>query len=444
MATNDMRLLQIAHFADMIKWSAQGSAFGNVKSKFPLVPLSVVLRRIKEPITIEDGVLYKRITIRNNGRGVVQRDELLGSEIGTKRQFVAHAGQFIISRIDARNGAFGIVPEELEGAVVTNDFWLFEVQNALPEYLMLVLSSERFQQYWQTQSSGTTNRQRVSESDFLNSRISLPTVEQQRAMLCRYNSCITRSHKLKEASEKIRDEACNWLLDRLSVKKREIIKGTSSLICLYKFSNLSRWDVWTKNLEYYSNVYNSVPFSCLTIGKPLYGANEKASKVKSDIRYIRITDINEDGSLGDDFVSAGNVDKRYLLHENDFLIARSGNTVGKTFLYTHSMGKAIYAGYLVKYVLNTERILPLYLFYYTKSPVFKQWIEGNMRVVGQPNINGQEYLSAPIILPPLDVQHLIAKKMSNCGRKIKDLSSQAESILKCARKQFENTIFDEA
>ena len=108
MATSDTRLLQIAHFADMTRWSAHGSAFGNVKSKFPLVPLSVVLRRIKEPITIEDGVLYKRITIRNNGRGVVQRDELLGSEIGTKRQFVAHAGRFIISRIDSSYFSFQI------------------------------------------------------------------------------------------------------------------------------------------------------------------------------------------------------------------------------------------------------------------------------------------------------------------------------------------------
>ena len=172
MAATNISLLHIAHFSGPSKWSAQDTVFDNVDNRFPLVPLSKILTRVKEAVEIEDVALYKRITVRLYGQGVLLRDEVLGKEIGTKRQFVAHAGQLIISRIDARNGAFGIVPEELEGAIVTNDFWLFEVHNALSEYLMLVLSSELFQQYWQMQSSGTTNRQRISEDSFLESKTS--------------------------------------------------------------------------------------------------------------------------------------------------------------------------------------------------------------------------------------------------------------------------------
>ena len=217
MATNDTQLLQIAHFANMTRWSAHGSAFGNVKSRFPLVPLSTILTRIKEPVIIEDGVLYKRITVRNNGRGVVQRDELQGSEIGTKRQFLAHAGQFIISRIDARNGAFGIVPKELEGAVVTNDFWLFEVQKALPEYLMLVLSSKRFQQYWQTQSSGTTNRQRVSEDVFLCSKIALPSIDDQIEIVRNYQQTSTTALHIIDEATHLESSISEYLNDVLGI-----------------------------------------------------------------------------------------------------------------------------------------------------------------------------------------------------------------------------------
>ena len=173
MAMTKSDFLHIVRFVDLDKWSAHDAVFENMDNRFLLVPLSKVLKRVKEPVIIEDGALYKRITVRLYGQGVLKRDELLGAEIGTKRQFLAHAGQLIISRIDARNGAFGIVPSELEGAIVTNDFWLFDVQNALPEYLMLVLSSELFQRYWQTQSSGTTNRQRVDEDSFLSSLIVL-------------------------------------------------------------------------------------------------------------------------------------------------------------------------------------------------------------------------------------------------------------------------------
>ena len=125
MQTKSPDILQIARFSSLSTWSASHIALTEIHSKYPLVPLSKILKRVKEPINIEDNTLYKRVTVRNNGRGVVQRDELHGREIGTKRQFIAHAGQLIISRIDARNGAFGIVPKELEGAIVTNDFWLF-------------------------------------------------------------------------------------------------------------------------------------------------------------------------------------------------------------------------------------------------------------------------------------------------------------------------------
>lgn len=158
MRTSEQQVLNFVRFVDLSRWSAGSALLKKIKSSYPLLPLSCVLKRIKEPVVIEDEKCYRRITVRLYGQGVIERDELYGKDIGTKRQFIAREGQLIISRIDARNGAFGIVPKELDGAVVTNDFWLFNVNNALPQYLMLVLSSKRFQEYWETQSSGTTNR----------------------------------------------------------------------------------------------------------------------------------------------------------------------------------------------------------------------------------------------------------------------------------------------
>ena len=106
MATTDNNVLHITRFSNLTKWSAHDAVFENMENHFPLVPLSKVLKRVKEPVNIDDDTLYKRITVRLYGQGVLQRDELLGKEIGTKRQFLAHSGQLIISRIDARNGAF--------------------------------------------------------------------------------------------------------------------------------------------------------------------------------------------------------------------------------------------------------------------------------------------------------------------------------------------------
>ena len=179
-------ILKTVKFANLSRWSVNSTLAQKIKSKYPLVPLSQVMKRIKEPVCVENDILYKRITVRLYGLGVLQRDELYGRDIGTKKQFIARKGQLIISRIDARNGAFGIVPDELDGAIVTNDFWLFDVKNAIPQYLSLVLSSQYFQKYWESQSSGTTNRQRVDEDAFLMSKIALPSIDEQFDLINQY------------------------------------------------------------------------------------------------------------------------------------------------------------------------------------------------------------------------------------------------------------------
>ena len=74
------------------------------------VPLSLLLRQTRQPVTLENGTEYKQVTVSLHGRGVGLRRRALGEEIRTKRQFVIRTGQLIYSRIDARNGAFGLVP----------------------------------------------------------------------------------------------------------------------------------------------------------------------------------------------------------------------------------------------------------------------------------------------------------------------------------------------
>jgi type I restriction enzyme S subunit len=86
-----------------------------------------ILARNKTLVTVQTGTRYRQVTIRTNFKGVVLRGTQDGSVIGTKKQFAVSAGQFILSRIDARNGAFGIVPKELDGAIVTNDFLAFDI-----------------------------------------------------------------------------------------------------------------------------------------------------------------------------------------------------------------------------------------------------------------------------------------------------------------------------
>lgn len=453
MATNDTRLLQIAHFADITKWSAHGAAFGNEKSRFPLVPLSEVLRRIKEPIAIEDGILYKRITVRNNGRGVVQRDELHGSAIGTKRQFVAHAGQLIISRIDARNGAFGIVPEELEGAVVTNDFWLFEVQKALPEYLMLVLSSKRFQQYWQTQSSGTTNRQRVSEGDFLDSMIALPPIKTQLLLVSRYNKALeiaqTNIMKAKRLEAGINDV----FLMRLNITVHEARNSDEHRINFYRFSECDRWSVdylLNKNSCKFieTSTYPIVRVKDIVCSYQ-YGLSEKATEDAAGIPILRMNNIkNSSVDISDLKYLSSDTDSvdKYILNCGDLLFNRTNSKelVGKMAVFSLP-GKYVFASYLIRVVINTNIADVKYINYLFATKIIRSQIDLLSRqVLGQANINVAELNSLKLPLPPLAVQRDIVVEIDKLIQEASSCRRKADELNKSVSLEFEEVIFDEA
>lgn len=451
MATNDMRLLQIAHFADMIKWSAQGSAFGNVKSKFPLVPLSVVLRRIKEPITIEDGVLYKRITIRNNGRGVVQRDELLGSEIGTKRQFVAHAGQFIISRIDARNGAFGIVPEELEGAVVTNDFWLFEVQNALPEYLMLVLSSKRFQQYWQTQSSGTTNRQRVSESDFLHSRIALSNIDIQKKLIEGYTNKTRVACSFDAQAQKILDDLNDYLFEELGIKE-QCKNADMQLINYTSFSRLYQWGVDKHNIAFPYMFAKYSPFSfankptwvnALLRGKsPRYSSNATCIVLNQKCNRVDSIDLTFAKKVAVDWLDQ--IDKDHLTKENDILINSTGEgTIGRASLVRKEFAGLAYDSHMLLLRVNATELDAQLVVDLLNSPFGRKQVElyKSAQATKQTELGIENAKRFLFPMPDISEQKRISAQVNEMKKESTRLRDDAKSLRQQASNEFEASVF---
>jgi type I restriction enzyme M protein len=145
--------------------------------------LGTFLRRVKEEADIRANKKYNQVTVKLYGKGVVRRSTLLGSEIKTRPQYFARTGQLIMSKIDARNGAFGIVPPELDGAVVTGDFPLFKIDVAVvhPAYLALLLNSHRFIEACKRASKGTTNRKRLREELFVQESLPIPPLHIQLA-----------------------------------------------------------------------------------------------------------------------------------------------------------------------------------------------------------------------------------------------------------------------
>lgn len=128
---------------------------------------------------------YKQITARLWGKGLTLRGEVPGSAIAAARQYCAKAGQFLISRIDARHGAFGIVPEELDGALVSNDFPCFNIDasTVLPHFFEWYSRTPEFIDLCRRASEGSTNRVRMKEAKFLKMTVPLPSLDEQRRIV---------------------------------------------------------------------------------------------------------------------------------------------------------------------------------------------------------------------------------------------------------------------
>ena len=160
--------------------------------------------------------------------------------------------------------------------------------------------------------------------------------------------------------------------------------------------------------------YSAYPLNRFLKGKPQYGAGEAGIPRENNEspRYIRITDIDENGLLNDGIgVTAKNIEEKYILNNNDILIARSGNTVGKSYIHKTAVVKepCFYAGYLIRFVIDDHQISPDYVFIFTILPVFNDWVKVTQRVTGQPNINAEEYSNLPIPAPPVNIQQKIVE-----------------------------------
>ena len=150
----------------------------------------------------------------------------------------------------------------------------------------------------------------------------------------------------------------------------------------------------------------------VALEKLSYGSGASAIDFDNEVRYVRITDINDDGSLNENAVSPSVCEDKYLLHCGDILFARTGATVGKTYLHLESAIKCIYAGYLIRFIPNIDIINPLYAFHFTKTQYYHDFVAQAQRAVAQPNINAQQYSNLPLPLPPLSLQQSFAAKVS--------------------------------
>ena len=245
--------------------------------------------------------------------------------------------------------------------------------------------------------SGLVNgatRQKLTQSDMRKMEIPLRTMVEQKKIVCRLNK----------------------LTELISLRKQQLAK-LDELVKARFVEMFLLHDYPTKTLDE------------LSIGKGEYGAQSASTEYDSTRpRYIRITDVNEDGTLNDDKVSSENItdDEQYRLSYGDFMFARMGATVGKTYAFLS--GNQIFAGYLIRYKLNLSLANPRYLFWYTKLDDYQKWVKLNQSGAAQPGINAKKYGSLKIPVPPIALQNQFAAFVERVDQQKQTVQQSLEKL----------------
>ena len=193
--------------------------WGSRPSDWELAPWSAFAARSGRPVVVEPDANLKQVTVRVRHQGVTERrlNKNRPRRIGTPNQVQVSAGHFVMSKIDARNGACGFIPEHLDGAIVTHDFPVYDIHAADPRYLDHLVDLPVFWRLCESVSDGTTNRVRLDLEQFDELRFPMPPLAEQRgiaAVLDAIDDAIERSEAVIAATEELRRSLLHELLSR--------------------------------------------------------------------------------------------------------------------------------------------------------------------------------------------------------------------------------------
>lgn len=175
-------------------------------------------------------------------------------------------------------------------------------------------------------------------------------------------------------------------------------------------------------------------------GKGEYGIGAPAVPFTKKLpTYLRITDINEDGTLN--YSSMKSVEDsnytKYVLRENDIVFARTGNSTGKNYYYDIEDGELVYAGFLIKFSIDPNKVVPKYIKYYCMSEQYYGWVRGFSTGSTRGNINAKTYGDLEILLPPsfyqkkaVSILERIEKKIRLNNQIISNLEELASTLFK--------------
>ena len=301
-----------------------------------------MLRQRKEFVTIDDLTNYKRPRVRLHAQGIVLRDELPGALIKTKTQQVCRSGEFLVAEIDAKVGGFGMVPDALEGSIVSSHYFLFGVDDSKlhRRFLDFYIRTPMFRE--QVEAQGSTNYAAIRPSHVLGYEIPLPSLSLQHRIVS----------KLEDLSARINE--ARTLRQETAVELGVIIK--------------SRLNAIAARLEIAGHLGD------VLVGTPQSGWSARCDNVAGGAIVLSlgaVTGFTYRSSAVKRTSMETSQGGHYWLRKGDLLITRSNtpDLVGHAAIYDGTPSPCIYPDLMMRLELKTVEVERRFVWYWLQSPM---------------------------------------------------------------------------
>lgn len=369
------------------------------------VAIGKLVTEVVRPVEMDDDETYTLVTAKRSRGGIVKREELKGREIAVKKQFYIQEGDFVISKRQIVHGACGFVPKELEGSIVSNEYLVLNfTDKVIPQFWEFLTHTIYFQQVCFHSSIGVhVEKMLFKVSRWYQWKVNIPTLKEQEKIAIFLGAVDTRLTQLRRKHE------------LLQTYKRGVMQKVFSQQIRFKGDDGKSFPDWEKKkLGEVSE-------------KPQYGLGASAISFDGKHKYLRITDIDDTtrSFIPNPLTSPDSgISPDYLLQENDLVFARTGASVGKSYLYKKEDGEVYFAGYLIRFRITKSS--SKFIYYLTLTQQYSKWVLVNSMRSGQPGINAEEYSSFPCLIPYKQEQEKIAEFLTAIDQKIEAVAKQIQ------------------
>jgi type I restriction enzyme S subunit len=370
------------------------------------VRLGEVMSHRKEFVTIDDLLTYKRPRVKLHAQGIVLRDHVTGSLIKTKKQQICHLGELLVAEIDAKVGGFGIVPPELDGAIVSSHYFLFVADEARLDrrFLGWFIKTPAFQK--QVAAQGTTNYAAIRPGDVLGYEIPLPPLAEQRRIMARIEELAAKITEARTLRQQSAEEA------------EALVPAQARTVFTDKWM-----DQWPQlSLEDVAEIRSGV-----ILGRRLAGKTVR-------LPYLRVANV-QDGHLNlseiKDVEVLEHEAEKWRLIRGDLLLTEGGDwdKLGRGTVWREEIPYCIHQNHIFRLRTKPQDFVPEFLAALIGSPVGKAYFqEASKQTTNLASINQRQLKAFRIVQPPLSEQNRIVSYLDSLQAKVDTLKRlQAET-----------------